>query len=164
MIWENNRRLNFAERIAWLRLFRSENVGPVTFFRLLGRYGTALAALDMLPDLARRGGRRQRFAVHSRAAAERELTELDRLGGAMIACVEPDFPPALRSLETAPLITVRGNRTLLTGAAISVVGARNASVLGRRMARMLAAGLGENGFLVVSGWLAASMRPPTRDP
>jgi DNA processing protein len=151
MIAENNQRLNFAERVAWLRLFRSENVGPATFFRLVGRYRTASAALDMLPELARRGGRRQRFAVHSRSAAEHELEELDRLGGAMIACVEPEFPPALRSLETAPLITVRGNPALLTRAAVAVVGARNASVLGRRMARMLAAGLGESGLLVVSG-------------
>ena len=69
------RSLNPAEQLDWLRLIRSENVGPVTFYQLLARYGSAAAALDALPELARRAGRRRPLALFSRAAAERELAQ-----------------------------------------------------------------------------------------
>jgi DNA processing protein len=147
----DNRNLTPAERLDWLRLYRSENVGPVTFYRLLERFGTAGRALEALPELAKRGGGRKPIAVTSKAAAERELAALDKLGGVMIASVEPQYPPAMRSLETAPLITVLGAPHILTRPAVALVGARNASAIGRKMANTLAAELGRAGFLVVSG-------------
>jgi DNA processing protein len=143
--------LTFAERRDWLRLFRSENVGPITFFRLLERFGTPAKALEYLPFLARQGGSRRTFTVCSVSAAERELDALERLGARLIASVEEAFPAMLRPLETAPLLTVRGNPTLLNADAVAIVGARNASALGRRMAKTLAMDLGENGWVVVSG-------------
>lgn len=147
----DNRTLSFQERLDWLRLYRSENVGPVTFFKLLERFGTAGRALEALPELARRGGGRKNIAVYAKAAAEREMEALSSLGASLIAACEPSFPPALRSLETAPLLTCRGNPHLLTRPAVALVGARNASAAGRRMAYQLAADLGRAGMMVASG-------------
>lgn len=146
------RSLTASERIDWLRLSRSENVGPVTFARLLERFGTAGAALDALPDLARRGGRGAPITIPTKAAAEREIEAHERLGARLLARVEPSYPQALAVLPDAPpLISVRGQASLLNRPAIAVVGARNASANGRRLARDLAAALGTAGLVVVSG-------------
>lgn len=144
--------LALSEKIAWLRLIRSENVGPVTFFRLLDHFGSATAALDALPRLARRGGRSGPVRVASQETAEREMAALDAIGAHLLARDEPGYPPLLRHVEDAPpLISVLGHPTLLGKAAIAVVGARNASAAGRRLARDIAAELGRGGLLVVSG-------------
>jgi DNA processing protein len=146
------RHLNPSERIDWLRLIRTENVGPVTFFQLLRRFGSAAAALDALPSLANRGGRSAPLTLFSRAAAERELAALDKAGATLLAWGEPDYPEALAAIDDAPpLLTLRGRGELLRRPAIAVVGARNASANGRRFARELAGELGSHGFLVVSG-------------
>ena len=147
----NNRHLTDQERLDWLRLYRCENVGPVTFFRLLERFGSAGRALAALPELAKRGGGKKPISLYAKAAAEKELAALSKLGGQMVAACEPEFPAALASLETAPLITVRGNPHLLPRSAVALVGARNASAAGRRMAFQLAADLGQAGLVVVSG-------------
>ena len=144
--------LNRNERLDWLRLIRSENVGPITFRQLLARFGSVGAALDALPELARRGGRRRPIAICSRAVAEAELAGLEAAGGFLIALCEPDYPPTLAALEDAPpVLGCLGHAHLLRRPAIAIVGARNASANGRRLARQLAAELGEAGFLVASG-------------
>ncbi len=146
------RALNPSERLDWLRLSRSENVGPVTFYQLLQRFGSAAAALEALPEVARRGGRQRSLAICSRAAAERELAALDRAGGRLVAWGEPDYPAALAAIDDAPpLVSVRGQARLIERPAVAVVGARNASANGRRFARDMALQLGQRGFLVVSG-------------
>ncbi|MFQ6018900.1 MAG: DNA-processing protein DprA [Kiloniellaceae bacterium] len=146
------RTLSRAERLDWLRLIRSENVGPITFRQLLDRFGSARTALGALPELARHGGRRRPIQVCSRAAAEREIAALETLGARTIALPEPDYPPALAALEDAPpILACLGHGHLLRRKAIGVVGARNASANGRRLARQIAAELGREGFLVVSG-------------
>jgi DNA processing protein len=147
-----SRALNPAERLDWLRLLRTENVGPITFYQLLQRFGSAAVALEALPSIARRGGRSGGVAVCSRADAQRELAALDKAGGRLVAWGEPDYPPALAVIDDAPpLLSVVGDARLLQRRAIAVVGARNASANGRRFARDIAAELGRNGFLVVSG-------------
>jgi DNA processing protein len=138
-------------KLDWLRLYRSENVGPATFFRLLERFGSPARALAALPDLARRGGGRKPIGICPPAAAEAELAAIERLGAHLVVSDDPAFPPALRPLWTAPLIIVRGNLGLLQRPAVAIVGARNASAVGRRMAAMLAGDLSRSGFLVVSG-------------
>lgn len=144
--------LSLHERIDWLRLIRCENVGPITFRRLLERYGSAAAALAALPDLARKGGRLKPIAVPSRASAERELKALDAMGAACLAWCEPGYPALLRAVDDAPpLLMLRGSAHLLTRPAIAIVGARNASLNGRKMARDMAAELARGGYLVVSG-------------
>src|SRR6266851_2349936 len=146
------RQLNPAERLDWLRLIRSENVGPVTFYQLLRRFGSASAALEKLPELANRGGRRAPLTLFPRAQAERELAELARVGATLLAWGEPDYPAALAAIDDAPpLLAVKGNTALLGRRAIAVVGARNASANGRRLARDLASELGRHGLVVASG-------------
>jgi DNA processing protein len=141
-----------AERLAWLRLIRSENVGPVTFFRLLERFGTADDALKAVPELARRGGRAKPIRVCSKAAAERELMTAEALGARMVCAGEPDYPPLLAATEGAPpCLYVVGHPHVLHRPAIAMVGARNASIGACRFARTLAADLGARGVTVVSG-------------
>ena len=149
----NERRtLSDAERLDWLRLARCENVGPITFFALLDRFGSPAAVLDALPALARRGGRRRPIKICSRAAAERELEALAALGGRMIAAVEPAYPEPLAAIaDPPPVLAARGRADLLLAEAIAIVGARNASANGLHMAERLAADLGAAGLTVVSG-------------
>src|SRR6185437_119052 len=146
------RPLNPAEKLDWLRLIRSENVGPVTFYQLLARYGSAGAALEALPEVARRGGRDRALTLFPKAAAERELMALDRAGARLVAWGEPGYPAALAAIDDAPpLLSIRGDAEILQRPAIAVVGARNASANGRRFARDMALQLGQRGLVVVSG-------------
>ena len=146
------RALNPAERLDWLRLSRSENVGPVTFYQLLARFGSAAAALAALPEIAQQGGRRRPLAICPRSAAERELAALDRAGARLVAWGEPDYPAALAAVDDAPpLLSLQGDAALLARPAVAVVGARNASANGRRFARDIALQLGQRGIAVVSG-------------
>ena len=139
------------DQIARLRLIRSENIGPVTYFQLLARFGSAAAAIAAIPDLAARGGgRAPRLA--SRASVEREVEEVARLGARYLFLGQGLYPPLLAEIETAPpALIVKGHLTLLDKTAVAVVGARNASAAACRFARHLAAGLGEAGAAVVSG-------------
>ena len=146
----DTRTLTETERLDWLRLYRSERIGPASFFRLIERFGSPGRALEALPELARRGGA-DGIRICSRTSAEREIHALERLGGRLIASIEAEFPAALRPLESTPLLTLRGNPRLLAGPAVAIVGARNASTVGRRIARQLAMDLGQAGFVVVSG-------------
>lgn len=141
-----------SERIAWLRLARAQNVGPVTFATLIERFGSASAALRELPRLARRGGASGEINIPSERAAERELEALADIGARLIVSCEPEFPKGLAALEAPPpVITVLGRAEILAREMIAVVGARNASALGRKFAAELAAGLGSAGLVVVSG-------------
>ena len=144
--------LSESERLDWLRLARSENVGPITFLALLDRYGTPAAVLDALPGLARRGGRRRPIRVCSRADAERERDALAKLGGRLVALDEPAYPQALAAIaDPPPVLALRGRGELLTRESVAIVGARNASAGGLHLAEQLAADLGAAGLAVVSG-------------
>ena len=141
-----------TERVARLRLIRSENVGPVTYHRLLERFGSASGALDALPDLARRGGRAAVLRICPQAAAEAELNAAEAAGAKAVMYGEPAYPPLLSMIPDAPAVLyVRGHVPLLAKRTIAVVGARNASLNGRRFAERLAADLGGKGFCVASG-------------
>ena len=145
------RPLTPAEHIAWLRLIRTESIGPVTFFQLLERFGDAESALEAVPDLARRGGRK-RLRVTGRDEAEAELAEAAAAGAAVVGFGEPAYPPLLHAIpDPPPLLFLKGHEVLLQRDCVAVVGARNASAGGIRFARALAADLGEAGFAVVSG-------------
>lgn len=146
------RQLSDKERLDWLRLSRTENVGPVTFRQLLQRFGSAAAALDALPDMAARGGRLKNLQVWPMAEAAREVAKHQDMGARLIAQCEPDYPEALAATEDAPpLISVRGQAYILTKKSIAIVGARNASLNGRKIAETLARDLGKAGLIVVSG-------------
>src|SRR5262245_7522359 len=144
--------LSDKERLDRLRLIRSENVGPVTFRSLLRRFGSARAAIEALPDLARRGGRPTPLRICPAAQAEQELGAAERIGARLLATDDADYPEALAAIDDAPpLLYMRGDGALLRRKAVAVVGARNASANGRRLAEDIARDLGAVGFAVVSG-------------
>ncbi|MEM1377652.1 MAG: DNA-processing protein DprA [Pseudomonadota bacterium] len=144
--------LSDAQRVAWLRLIRSENVGAATFRDLINHCGSAQTAIEMLPELAKRGGRLAKVRVTSQAEAEDELSEAKRSGARIIGIGEPDYPPMLRMMASAPpLVTVKGNIDLATRPSVGIVGSRNASMVGLKVARSFASDLGQHGFAIVSG-------------
>ncbi|MGQ3049373.1 MAG: DNA-processing protein DprA [Niveispirillum sp.] len=144
--------LTYAERIDRVRLIRAENVGPVTFLRLMERFGTATAALNALPELARRGGRTAPLRIPGKAEVEREAVALDRIGARWLFRGEAEYPGPLAVLDDAPpVLTLLGFPALLSRPCVGIVGARNASIVGRKMAEKLGRDLAEAGFTVVSG-------------
>jgi len=144
--------LTDAQRIDWLRLIRSENVGPRVFKQLVNYYGGAGAALRALPDLARRGGASRNIKVLPLEDAERELEAARKHGVAFIALGEKDYPARLAAIDDAPpILAVRGERKTLALPMVAIVGSRNASAAGLRFAERIAHELGEAGFGIASG-------------
>jgi DNA processing protein len=144
--------LTDEERLDWLRLIRSEHVGPVTFHDLVGHFGDVRSALDALPELALRGGRGREARICSIAEAERELEAAQRCGAMLVSVREPGYPPLLAQIEAPPpLVYMKGSADVWGRPTIAMVGSRSASALGKRFAHDLAAELGSAGFAVVSG-------------
>ncbi|WP_340117990.1 DNA-processing protein DprA [Pelagibius sp. 7325] len=144
--------LSEERRLDWLRLIRSENVGPVVFRQLLERYGNPAAALEALPDLARRAGAKRRIRICPPEEAEAEAKAARKAGACLVALCEPGYPALLRSLEDAPpVLTLLGEAETFAPPCIGIVGARNASANGRRLAERIAADLVTAGFAVASG-------------
>ena len=145
-------RLTDQQRFDWLRLVRSENVGPRTFRALITNWGGARAALDALPDLARRGGAKRPIRVASTEEIEKELAVARKLGVRFVALAEPDYPPALQEIDSAPpILALRGRAEALRQPAVAIVGSRNASAAGLTFAERLARALGQAGYVIVSG-------------
>lgn len=141
-----------TEKLDWLQLYRSENVGPVTFFQLLEYYENAQNAIKALPELAKRGGRKKPLLAASRSVIEKEYAALKKLGGDIITAACPDYPLALGAADDAPpVISYLGNPALLQKSCIALVGARNASINGKKFAHKLANELGAKGQIIVSG-------------
>ncbi|MDD9797962.1 MAG: DNA-processing protein DprA, partial [Alphaproteobacteria bacterium] len=141
-----------TEKLAALRLIRSENVGPVTYHQLTSFFNNPSAALEALPSLAKRGGRRKPIKIYSKQAAEKEIAALVKLDGQLLVHGESAYPLALSVINDAPpVLSILGHIHLLKRPMVAIVGARNASVAGLKMTEKLAAGLGERDFLIVSG-------------
>ncbi|MCA1336693.1 DNA-processing protein DprA [Pseudooceanicola marinus] len=139
------------ERLSWLRLLRSRRIGPVTFYRMLAEHGNAAVALEALPEVARAAGLSD-YAPCPLSIAEQELARGQALGAQLVARGEAAYPSALDDLPDAPpLLWLRGRAELLMRPGVAVVGARQASSLGLRMARALATDLGQAGQVVISG-------------
>jgi DNA processing protein len=144
--------LTDEQRIDWLRLIRSQNVGPSTFRKLLNHCGSARAALDRLPEFARRGGASGAPRICSRADAEREIKAAAAIGVSLVALGEPAYPLRLQMIDDAPpLIAVRGRLSALALPMVAIVGARNASAAGVKFAERIARDLSDAGFVIVSG-------------
>jgi DNA processing protein len=146
-------RLTDEQRIDWLRLIRSQNIGPRTFRALINHFGGARAALEALPGLARRGGGGSAASqIFSRSEAEREIEAARKLGVVFVAIGEADYPLRLQMIDDAPpLIALRGHRAVLTMPMVAIVGSRNASAAGVKITQRLTQGLVEAGFAIVSG-------------
>ncbi len=136
-----------------LRLIRTLNVGPITFFHLIERFGTATRALEALPELSLRGGRTKMLQAYAKEDAEREIHSAQKFGARMVMYGEADYPALLHAIiDPPPVITVMGHPHLWQQKpAIAIVGSRNASANGCAFAQKLAKELGEDGLLVVSG-------------
>jgi DNA processing protein len=141
--------LTEPERFDWLRLLRSENVGPRTFSALLSRYGSAAAALEALPGSIA-GGKPTHIA--SIAEIDQELEQLRRSGAVLLGLYEPDYPALLRQIHSAPpLIAVRGDLACLRRSKVAIVGSRNASLAGLALTEQLSRGIARAGHVIVSG-------------
>ncbi len=145
-------RLTDEQRLDWLRLIRSQNVGPRTFRALINHFGGARAALDALPGLARRGGGNAAPQIYSREEAMREIGAAQKLGVGFVAIGEADYPRRLQMIDDAPpLIAIRGHVAALAMPQVAIVGSRNASAAGVKLTQRIAHGLVEAGFAIVSG-------------
>ncbi|NBX03073.1 MAG: DNA-protecting protein DprA [Alphaproteobacteria bacterium] len=136
-----------------LRLIRTPNIGPVTFFALIDRFGGVGAALDALPELAKRGGKAKPLVAASVEDAQKEIDATEKFGARMIVYGAPEYPAHLLNIsDPPPIISVLGNPAIWSEKKlVAMVGARNASANGCQFAQKLAKELGENGFIVVSG-------------
>ena len=144
--------IDIKEKMSWLRLTRTENVGPVTFYRLIEAYGSASRAIEALPELAKRGGRAKPLVAAPLTQVEREYQALKKFGGDVLCAGEADYPVPLTALDDAPpVLTYTGNMALVKKACVGVVGSRNASLNGRKFTEKLAHELGASGVTVVSG-------------
>ena len=140
------------DRLERLRLIRTEGVGPLTYRRLMARFGGAAAAIAALPELARAGGRQTPPQLYSAREAEREMALLDRQGARLLFLEDPEYPPFLAELtDPPPAIAVLGDARLLSQRSVAIVGARNATIGGRQIAERLAADLAEKQLAIVSG-------------
>lgn len=144
--------LDDEQRLACLRLIRSEQVGPVTFRELINHCGGAKEALAALPELSRRGGRQQPIRVCPREKAEAELDAARAAGAMPLFTIEPGYPPALAALDSPPpMLYAKGNFTHLSRPMFAIVGARNGSAAGQKIARQFASSIGRAGFVIASG-------------
>jgi DNA processing protein len=145
-------RLSDRQRLNWLRLIRTPNIGPASFRDLINRFGSAEAAIEMLPELMRAGGARRMARVPSLAEAEAEMATAQKFGARFVCIGEPDYPPTLRRMDNPPpVLALKGSSAVFSPPSVAIVGARNASLAGMKMARGLAADLGREGYCIVSG-------------
>lgn len=144
--------LDAQQRLDWIRLSHSENVGPQTFRLLMRKFGGAGQALEQLPDLSLRGGKSKPVKVLPQAEAEKAIAAAEKLGARFVAAGETGYPPLLQHIHDAPpLLCIRGRAELADMDCVAIVGSRNASAAGLKLARQLSAALSEEGFLVTSG-------------
>ena len=149
---KQNTVLSSSEKLDWLRLSRTENVGPITFYKLVDYYGSASAALNALPELAKKGGRKKPLQAPPVSDIEKEYEALQKLGGDIICASEKAYPLALAATDDAPpVLSYLGDINLVRPPCIAMVGARNASLNGRKFAAKLAKELGQEGQIIVSG-------------
>ena len=145
-------RLSDAQLLDWLRLIRSENIGPRTFRELINRHGGAAAALEALPGLAARSLKGRAIRIADRDEALREIEASRAMGVRFVVMSDADYPPLLRAIGDAPpLLMIRGDATLLARPCVAIVGSRNASASGLSFAERLARGLAREDYVVVSG-------------
>ena len=143
--------MKHEEKIAHIRLIRTQNIGPVTMTILLKRYKTAAAVIDALPDIARRS--RVKLAITQPTEAEKEWERVTKAGGEILVRGEDGYPDQLAMFDDAPgCISYIGHKHLLLEKSVAIVGARNASANALALTEQLAAGVGQGGFVIISGF------------
>lgn len=150
-------RLPEQDKRDWLRLIRSAHLGPITFHHILRYYGSAAEAIARLPEMNARanvsGGGKRMIELASEKTIAAELKALKACGASLLAWGEPGYPLGLMQLDDAPpLLAVKGDPEAVTALpGIAIVGARNASAIGQRFTRDIAAALTQRGYAVLSG-------------
>ncbi|MGC1864417.1 MAG: DNA-processing protein DprA, partial [Methylocystis sp.] len=149
---ESTSRLSDGQLLDWLRLIRSENIGPRTFRELVNRYGGASAALEALPELVARSLKGRAIRIADRDEALREIEASRAMGARFIVTSDPEYPPLLRMIDSAPpLLMIRGDAGALARPCVAIVGSRNASASGLAFTERLARGLAREDYVIVSG-------------
>ncbi len=144
--------LSEEQLIDWLRLIRSENIGPRTFRELINRFGGARGALEALPELARKTLRGRTIRIADRDEVLREIDAATAMGVRFVTTGDPDYPPLLRQIHDAPpILSIRGDAAVGQRSGVALVGSRNASSAGLAFAERLARSLGLADHVVVSG-------------
>jgi len=146
------RKISESERVAWVRLSRTKNIGKTTFFNLLKIFGNVNDAVKNVGDYSLKGGLKFPIQVADEALAIKEISDCKKIGAEIITFIEPEYPPLLKQIaDPPPIITIRGNKNLLNKDIISVVGPRNSSTNGYKFAKMIAHDLGKHDLVVASG-------------
>ncbi len=141
-----------SQLISWLRLIRSSNVGPTTFRQLINRFGSANAALEVLPELTLRGGAKSIPKIYSIDQAENEIEQLETMGARFVSISDVDYPYLLKHIHSPPpLLAIAGQLPRNDNKSLAIIGARNASASGRKLAQTIAEELGDQGYMVISG-------------
>lgn len=149
---KSTQHISEQERINWIRLARSENIGKSTFFRLLDLFGSTQNALEKISEQAFQGGLGRKIKVFKESDAEKELKNSHKFGAKILLFCEESYPRLLREIpDPAPIITVKGKVEFLNQYGVAVVGPRNASFNGSAFARKIASDLGDNSLIVTSG-------------
>jgi DNA processing protein len=144
--------LSDRQRLHWLRLIRTPNVGPASFRDLINRFGSAETAIEMLPEVMMAGGANRLVRIPSVAEAEAEMALARKCGARFVALGEQDYPQTLKRMDhPPPLLALKGTAAVFGLPPVAIVGARNASLAGIKMARTLASELGRNGYSIISG-------------
>ncbi|MBL0848516.1 MAG: DNA-protecting protein DprA [Candidatus Liberibacter ctenarytainae] len=145
--------LTDEQKISWLRLIRSESIGPATFRDMINYFGSSEQALEAIPELARRSGKNKKIRICSREEAERELQTAESFGARFIAISDPSYPPALRYIDyPPPLLAVKGNMQIAsTKPSVGIVGARHPSISALKFTEKIAQEIGREGYTIVSG-------------
>lgn len=149
---KNGIRLSDRQRLNWLRLIRTDNIGSVTFRDLILFCGSAANAIERLPSLNIRGGGSRPIRVTPLEDAERELEAIERIGARLVGMGEPDYPQQLKNCEAPPpLVIIKGDVNVFRKPPVAIVGSRNASVVGARFTEKISRDLGDAGFAIISG-------------
>ncbi|WP_025899805.1 DNA-processing protein DprA [Sneathiella glossodoripedis] len=149
---KETRALTEQEKIEWLRLIRSENIGPISFHQLLEKFGSAASAIEQIPELAAKGGAKRAPRIFAKKATEDEYRKLKKLGGQLICSCEPAYPAALRQIhDPPPVLSIIGHSHLLAKPSIAIVGSRNSSAVALRLTERFSEELGKAGFVISSG-------------
>jgi DNA processing protein len=145
-------RLAQSERLARMRLARSTNIGPITFRKMLERFGSARSAIEGLPDIIGKVGGRRKIVLANRDDTVAEIEAAQKCGAKPVILGDPEYPGLLAQIEDAPAYFYAiGRLELLSQPAIGIVGARNASANGCGFARKLSHELVAAGYVVASG-------------
>lgn len=140
------------EKLIWLRLARSENVGKSTFFRLIKIFGSPKAALERIVDFSSQGGLKKPIHLCGEDEAQRELFYTHKFGAEILLFTDKKYPRLLREIpDPAPILTVKGDLEFFERDLVSVVGPRNASFNAIAFAKKIALELGQNSIITVSG-------------